>query len=52
MGGAYGTTEDRRRAYKVWLDNLGGKDHMEDQGLDGSVILKRILKKWNGVVMD
>jgi hypothetical protein len=25
-----------------WLDNVGGKDHMEELGVDGKIILKWI----------
>jgi len=25
-----------------------GKNHLEDPGIDGSIILKRIFRKWNG----
>jgi len=31
----------------VWWGNLRERDHLEDQGLDGRIILKWILKKWN-----
>ena len=32
-----------------WLDNPDGTDHTEHLGVDERAILKRILKKWNGV---
>jgi hypothetical protein len=30
---------------KFWLENLKGRDHLEDRGLDGRIISKLILKK-------
>jgi hypothetical protein len=33
---------------KFWLENLRGRDHLEDLGLDGKIILDRILGKWGG----
>jgi hypothetical protein len=33
---------------KVWLENLKGKDHMEDLGVDGHIILELILEKLVG----
>jgi hypothetical protein len=35
-----------RDAYRVLVGNPRERDHSEDQGIDGRVILKRILKKW------
>jgi hypothetical protein len=32
-----------------WLENLSKKDHLEDPDLDGSIILKWIFKKWDGL---
>jgi len=31
-----------------WWGNLRERDHLEDQGLDGRIILKLISKKWDG----
>jgi hypothetical protein len=35
-----------RNAYKIWSENLKGRDHSEDLGVDGRIILERILRKW------
>jgi len=31
-----------------WWDNLRKRDHLEDIGVDGRIILKFILKTWDG----
>jgi hypothetical protein len=33
---------------KIWLENLKGRNHSQDLGVDGKVILERILWKWDG----
>jgi hypothetical protein len=35
----------RRCAYRVWLGNLRERNHLEDLGVDGRIILKWIFKK-------
>jgi hypothetical protein len=39
---------ERRGIYRVLVGNLRERDHLEDLGVDGMIILKLILKKWNG----
>jgi hypothetical protein len=39
---------DRRGAYRVLVGNLREREHLEDQGIDGRIILKWIFKKWDG----
>jgi hypothetical protein len=31
-----------------WWGNLRERDHLEDPGRDGIIILRRIFRKWNG----
>jgi hypothetical protein len=35
-----------RNAYKVWSENLKGKEHSQDLGVDGRIILDWITEKW------
>ena len=30
-----------------WGNLGGGRDHFEDQGIDGKITLKRIFRKWD-----
>ena len=39
---------ERRGAYGVLVGKPEGGDHLEDQGVGGSIILKRIFRKWDG----
>ena len=51
MGGACGTYGGRERcAQGFGGGDLRERDHWEDQDVDGRIILRWILKKWEGVV--
>ena len=39
-----------RSAYRVLVDNMRGRDHWEDLGVDVRIILKRIFKQDYGVM--
>jgi hypothetical protein len=39
---------DRRGAYRVLWGDLRERDYLEDLGLDGRIIFKWILKRWDG----
>jgi len=32
----------------LWRGNLRERDHLEDSGVDGRIILRRIFRKWDG----
>jgi hypothetical protein len=33
-----GHTEEMRNVYKIWLENLKGRDYLEDVGIDRKII--------------
>jgi hypothetical protein len=40
--------EERRGVYAgFWWGNLRVRDHLEDLGMDGMIILRWIYRKWN-----
>ena len=41
---------ERRDVYRVLVRNPEGKNHLGEQGVDGRIILRWILRKWEGVV--
>jgi len=48
MGGACSTYLGRTEAYTGFRwGNLRVKDHLEDPGLDGRIILRWIFRKWD-----
>jgi hypothetical protein len=41
---------EMRNAFKIVVGKPEGKNHLEDLGIDGRIILKLILWKWGGSV--
>ena len=37
----------RKIAYRILVGNPEGKNRLEDTGVDGSIILERIFRKWD-----
>jgi len=33
-----------------WWENMRERDHLEDPGVDGRIILRRIFRKWDAEV--
>jgi hypothetical protein len=33
---------------EFWWKNLSERDHLEDPGVDGNIVLRRISRKWDG----
>jgi hypothetical protein len=38
---------ERRGVYRVWVGKLEGKEHLQDPGVDGRIILRYIFRKWD-----
>jgi len=48
MGGACVTYGGEERRYTgFWWGNLRERDHVEDPGIDGRIILRWLFRKWN-----
>ena len=41
---------ESRDTYRVLVGNLRERDHLEDPGIDGSIICRWIFRKWDGRV--
>jgi len=37
----------RRGAYRILVGNLREINHLENLGIDGEILLKQIIKKWD-----
>jgi len=49
MGGACSTYGGKREGYTgFWWGKLRERNHLEDPGVDGRIILRWIFRKWNG----
>jgi hypothetical protein len=44
-GHVAGMKRNKRSHTIFWLENLKGRDHTEDLGVDGRIILERVLGK-------
>jgi hypothetical protein len=47
MGGACSAVGEGRGVYRVCWGNLMERDHWGDPGLDGRIVLRWILRKWD-----
>ena len=47
MGGSCSTYRERRGLYRVWWGKLRERDHLEDTGVGGRIIIRWIFRKWD-----
>jgi len=39
---------ERKHIYRILVGNLRERDNLGDSGIDGRIILRWIIRKWNG----
>jgi len=37
-----------RTEERIWWENVTERDHLENSGIDGRIILRWIIRKWDG----
>jgi hypothetical protein len=47
MGVAYGAYGESRGVYRILVCKPEGKSHLENQGVDGKIILRWIYRRWD-----
>jgi len=47
VGGKCSTYGEKNGVYRVLWGNMRGKDHLENPGVDGRIILRWIFRIWN-----
>jgi len=52
MGGHIVLIAEVRNAYKLWSDSLNGRVYLADLDVDNRILLRFIMKKWNGIVLN
>jgi hypothetical protein len=50
MGMECSTNGEKSNAYRILVGKPEGKNHYEDQNVDGWIILKKILERYDSVV--
>jgi len=50
MGGHVARMGKRRGVYRILVWKPEERDHLEDPGVDGTIILRWIFRKWNVVI--
>jgi len=47
MGGACSTYGERRGVYRVLVGKPEGKNHLENRGVNGKILLRLIFRNWD-----
>ena len=51
MGGACSTYGEEDRCIQTLVGKPDGRDHLEDPGIDGRIILRKWVGAWTGLIL-